>query len=148
MPQEIKIRNGTVSDIHVVKKIADQNSRSLGFLMRAALEESIGQNWLKVAVVQNTISGFVRYRMRRDMVLKIYEICVAQEFRGRSLGRLLIGELCQEGFKLKATRIELRCPEELPANRFYEKMGFKITKIDKGKNRRLINWALKLESYG
>jgi len=38
----------------------------------------------------------------------------------------------------------LKCPEDLPANKFYKHLGFREIGIEEGKNRNLIIWEIKI----
>lgn len=65
--------------------------------------------------------GYCRFHIRRDGVLKIYEIISTKKGAGTQLLQLL-----QE----KGRDIEAKCPKEYESNKWYQKKGFQLQKQD------------------
>ncbi|KAA0192530.1 hypothetical protein FBUS_07750 [Fasciolopsis buskii] len=53
------------------------------------------------------------------------QLFIEQEFRGRGLGRMMMARLCRIGVAEHAVHIKLVFQKGLPAEKFYERLGFK-----------------------
>jgi ribosomal protein S18 acetylase RimI-like enzyme len=144
---QIIIRTLISSDIPGVKKLADQNRDALGFLPLAKLIEVERDNRALVASKNNTIIGFVLFRHRKiDLQTTLSDICISEDYRNQGIGRMLVDALLIDcGNKLRDF-IQLKCPIDLPANIFYERLGFSLHTIEDGKKRQLKVWRLLVSS--
>lgn len=136
----LSIRAATEDDISAVKCIADANKKTIGFVIRPALEKAASKGWLLVAEQDGEFVGFCNYRHCRNKRTTIYEICVAEVFRGRGVGRLLIDMLVYQTAKLNQSHITLKCTVENSANEFYRKLGFEYGGQQDGRKRKLNIW--------
>lgn len=141
----VYLRKANITDLDAIKRIADANQHALGFVRRATLKRSIEKGWLIVAE-DECIVGFVNYRHRRDTQTTLYEICVDKSRRRVGIGRALIRALVEEALGLGKTRICLKSPFDLPANQFYEAMGFTLIGIQPGKCRLLRVWEMPIST--
>lgn len=143
---DIEIRYAKVEEIGEIKRLADRNRETLGFIMRPAFLESYEKYWLLVACCKDDIIGFVRFRHRRDHVTTLYEICVAKPYRGMGVGRKLIFSLDLDARIEGSTKIQLKAPTHIDANGFYEHLGFSWTysTLQNGKRRPLNVWEYTL----
>lgn len=80
------------------------------------------------------MGAFCHWHKRKDGISIIYEICVADEARGKGLGRKMID--------LLPLPIRLKCPVDNESNKFYEHLGFKLVGIVPGRKRKLNIWLL------
>ncbi len=130
--------------IDQVKSIADSHRSELGFHSRRSFIDSSKRDELLVAKICGQIKGFIRYHHRRDRLTTLYEIAIAPEARGSGVGRQLIEALITDCQKVESRCIRLSCPVELPANQFYEKLGFMRLhrRSQPGRNRPLNEWSL------
>jgi ribosomal protein S18 acetylase RimI-like enzyme len=136
------IIKATPQHVDAMKIMADANRSELGFTLRAQIQEAIEQNRAFVALIDKKLVGFVIYRHRkRDLQTTLAEICISQDYRGRGLGKGLIEALVQECLKMSRAFIQLKCPVDLPANKFYERLGFRNISSESGKSRRLNIWV-------
>jgi hypothetical protein len=100
--------------------MADRHRDEIGFLARAAFEEALDNQYLKLHVASNR-AGFCRWRKRkRDGVSVIYEIVSEKRGAGRAL-------LMSVPLPLR-----LKTPIDLPANGFYEHMGGHLERVEEG----------------
>ena len=137
------VRKATSGDLDAIKRLADRHKAELGFVLRPALAKAIADRELFVAEVpQGPIVGFVHYHHRRDQQTTLYHIVVNEDFRGIGVGQTLIHALSKEAARRGKTVILLKCPQNLSANRFYQKLGFTLSVVEKGKHRPLNVWAL------
>ena len=137
-----KIRKAIPEDVDDIKVLADAHKHELGFVMRPALERSIARREIIVAENYHSVVGFVEYHHRQDKQTTIYHIAVMTEYRRQGIGQALITALREEADKLGKTTIQLKCPVDLPADRFYSEIGFDKMKEEEGKARRLGLWRI------
>ncbi len=132
------------SDVDVVKRIADQHRAELGFHARQAYVDSLNKGELLIAKIADQIVGFTRYHHRRDNRTTLYEIAISPTARDKGIGRKLIKALIEDCQCVSSRYLRLSCPVELPANRFYEAVGFiKSTRRSRrGRSRPLFEWEL------
>lgn len=139
------------------KRLADQHKSELGFINRAVLQKAIETQSLLLAVssnedkhgyeeVETEIVGMLYFYVRRDHTVTLSSIAVAQSQQRSGIGRKLIEKLFEIAHSLGKTQIRLKCPAELPANRFYERLGFTLSFIEPGKHRPLNVWVYTLDS--
>lgn len=93
-----------------------------------------------------TTGGLCRWHLRQDGQLTIREILVLPHMRRTGIGKaMLIFLKARDG----ATSIFAKCPADLDANYWYEKMGFELEDRElagkEGGRRRWLNlWRLPL----
>lgn len=134
-----------------IKLLSDQHKRELGFVNRAIFEKAIAAGELLVATsweneVGSEIVGFVHFYVRRDTAVTLYSIVVNQTYQGSGLGRRLFEALVQAAKERGKTQIRLKCPTELAANLFYERLGLEIIEVEPGKQRPLNIWLYSIGS--
>lgn len=134
------VRKAVSHDLLAIKAIADGNKSELGFIIKSALLVGIEKGWLFVIEQDNLLVGFIHYRHRQDTQTTIYEICVAQGYRGQGMGRLLIEAVIHEARMRGQTFILLKAIASLDANRFYEHLGFTCSGVERGKKQPLTIW--------
>lgn len=135
------IRQAATDDIESIKQIADKNKQSLGFLPRVKVQDAIAANRVFVLEIGVTIVGFVIYRHRkRDQQTTLSDICVADAWRRQHGGHLLVEALYDECLQLNRAFILLKCPQDLAANHFYERLGFYCERVEPGQKRSLNVW--------
>ena len=133
-----------LSDVDNVKRIADQHRAELGFHARQAYVDSLSKGELLIAKIDDQIVGFTRYHHRRDNQTTLYEIAMTSDARGKGIGRKLINALITDCQRVSSRCLRLSCPVELPANRFYEAVGFirSARRSRRGRSRPLYEWEL------
>ena len=133
-----------LSDVNVVKCIADQHRAELGFHARQAYVDSLDKGELLIARKDDQVVGFTRYHHRRDNRTTLYEIAIVPEVRGKGIGHQLIKALIADCQRVFSRCLRLSCPVELPANRFYEAIGFvrSTRRSRRGRSRPLYEWEL------
>lgn len=137
----ITIRKAKLTDIDAIKQIADAHRRELGFVRRPSLIESIKRQEVFVAQNGDGLVGFMEFHHRKDSQTTLYNIVVNDNHRRESIGRLFMENLENEAIRQNKSVILLKCPEELSANIFYERLGYALIRTDPGKSRRLNIWA-------
>lgn len=138
------VRRAVSSDLTATKALADAHKRELGFILRPVLEQAIQQGEVLVAANGVDMLGFVHFHHRRDEQTTLYNIVVDPEHRRRGVGKRLLESLVNECREREKSFILLRCPEDLAANKFYERSGCTIIGTEASKRRRLIVWRRKV----
>lgn len=136
------IRRASITDLKAIKQLADQHRHELGFVLAPSLARSIERNELLVAENSEGIIGFVDFHHRRDNQTTLYHIAVHSDHRRQSIGRQLMGELIRDAREHKKEFIQLKCPVDLEANKFYESQGFCRVHVQPNKHRELAIWCL------
>jgi len=142
----IKIRKAKPVDLDAIKSLVDSHKHELGFVLRPALMKSIDRSEVFVANGGKTIVGVLDYHHRLDQQTTIYHFVVAPQLRRQGVGRLLVEALKEEAKEYGKSHILLKCPEDLESNDFYGRVGFQLTAIENGRQRRLNVWELVLIS--
>jgi GNAT superfamily N-acetyltransferase len=138
--------------LSAAKLLADQHKRELGFINRAILQKAIEAKSLLIALkngydeqAEHELVGLAHFYVRRDQIITLYSIVVAQAYRRTGLGRQLFVALVNEARIRGKKEIYLKCPEELPANLFYECLGLRKVAREPGKLRTLNIWKYTLD---
>ena len=84
-----------------------------------------------------------RWHKRKDGQITIYEIVVEERIQGMGVGRHLLERLLEQN----PTQIVAQCPADLPANGFYQHMGFSLDQVwETTSGRKMKTWVLRLSS--
>lgn len=94
---------------------------------------------------QSEVAGMVHFYARRDHIITLYNIVVAQTYQSRGIGRRLFEALIGVAESRGKTLIRLKCPAELPANLFYKHLGLELIVVEPGKIRPLNVWGYTLK---
>jgi len=113
------------SIVEVIKRLADAHRVELGFHTRQSFVESLARRELLVAMVDGQPVGFARYHHTRNGYTTLQEIVTIPSMRTMGIGRCLVATLVAECQRRGTRAIRLSCPVELPANRFYQALGFR-----------------------
>lgn len=140
----INVRKATADDLDDIKVLADAHRHELGFVRRPALIVAIDRQEVLVAQNHQELVGFVEYRHRQDTQTTLYHIAVKPEYRHQGVGRALIKALQAEAQSRGKHKIYLKCPQDLPANRFYRQLGYQLISKETDRKRSLVIWELSL----
>lgn len=148
MTSGLRVRKPVDADLPLIKKLADDHRRELGFVRTDALRNSLRRGWLLVAEAEGGISGFVHWWARRDGTIVVYNIVVDTPVRRLGLGSRLLRAVVDWAEGHDSLAVQLKCPVDLPANEFYAQTGFRLYSQDAGKRRALNCWRMDLVTAG
>ena len=132
------IRYAIESDIQSIKKLADLHKKELGFTNIAIIRDAQQHNQIIIIEQEDIIVGFIRFRLRKDDIVVIYEIVVGPKRMG--YGTQLLRHFIKISKESNKQYIRLKCSIELGANLFYKKMRFHLIGSESGKKRELNIW--------
>jgi GNAT superfamily N-acetyltransferase len=118
-----------------VQSAADENRSALGFLPASVYPQSAMQSklWVATSTGENRYLGHLLFGGTYPH-LKITQLFVAPDQRHRAVGSRLIQEFIAYGEKHNYISISARVASDLPANRFWERLGFQcVQQIAGGK---------------
>ncbi len=91
------------------------------------------------------LHGMCHYHLRRDGQLTIREIIVQKGHQGHGIGRAMLQKLEAAALEAGVTSIFAKCPDDLPANAWYARMGFSLEGTERTRSGRRLNlWRLKI----
>ena len=127
-----------------VKRHADTDKDALGFLPSAVYDEAAQSDNLLVAITQrgevNAYAGHLLFGGKFPHA-RIYQTFVLPEFRGKHVGRALVEKLVSMTESFSFLSVSARVAADLPANGFYEAMGFEVAAVRPGgpSRKRILN---------
>lgn len=137
----LKTAQDVLPYVSQIAAIADQNKVAFGFLAASAYEQMAlkGQLWIAVNN-QNEIKGYLIFGGTMPTI-KVFQIYVCTTSRGACVGRKLIGALKEYAKERHYHSISAKVASDLPANKFWEAVGFRIYRQVPGseQKKRIIN---------
>lgn len=117
----------------------DGNKRSFGFITPSAYQESIAKGNLWILAYERKYVGHLLLGGKYP-VIKIFQLYISNSYKNRGYGRFLVDKLIQYAKSEYYQSISAKVAAELPAIKFWEKVGFKLIDQESGRgNTRLIN---------
>ena len=119
---KITILKLTVADLDAVDELMKPNTRTIGFLPRAVLEDYLRKgSVLGARAPDGQLIGYLLYGAYPDR-FRITQLCVQDDFRNQGLARNLLEALKTSASTQKVIR--LRCRNDFEAHLMWEKLGF------------------------
>lgn len=124
-----------------VSAIADKNKAAFGFLSKTVYEQmaSKGQLWVAVNSMRE-LKGYLMFGGTMPS-LKVFQVYACETVKGHGVGSKLIEALKEFAKDKNYHSIVARVASDLPANNFWERVGFSVYRQVKGgeTTRRTIN---------
>jgi predicted nucleic acid-binding protein len=111
--------NGKLFDS--ILKLWRVHSDTLGFMPEGGFSEHAAKKHLLAIMHGAELGGYIMYRVANERA-SIVHLCVRENFRGKGLSRILIGNLIEKSKHLSG--IALRCRVDFVANDIWPKLGF------------------------
>lgn len=131
--------------LEAVDELMKRNSKTLGFLPRAALNDYCSKGGVLAAEASNgELAAYILYASH-PAYFRIAQLCVSENFRNRGIAKRLVEKLKESATSQKIIR--LRCRRDFPAHELWSKLGF--TSFDERPGRSadghlLVDWYLRL----
>ena len=134
----IRIREATTDDLPFIDGLQRANTKAVGYFPRGQFEGYVAQKAVLIAEGDAGPLGYIiskdRY-LKRDELGVVYQLNVAPEARRHLVGAALL----RAAFDRSAYGCRLYCcwcAKDLPANRFWEAMGFAPLAFRAGSDRK------------
>ena len=112
---------------------ADNNKDTLGFLPRSVFIEHAKAGLLWTAVdCNNALAGFLLFGKNMKYEIKVKQIFVLESFRRVNVAKILINDLLNYARKIGILSVTARVAADLPANNFWDKLGFRSFAQEQG----------------
>ena len=113
--------------IEQVRDLGDANRSTLGFLRSSVYMEAAmkGRLWIAADRRKRDLTGYLLFGGAYPH-LKVVQVFVHPEFRSFGVARTLIEELKSQGEETNHLTLTARVATELPANRFWQRLGFRV----------------------
>ena len=113
--------------LSAVRKNADAHKKELGFLSHTAYSDKAkkGKLWVLSDPDKSSYIGHLLFGGRDD-TLNVVQLFIAPVDRGKGFARELLNCLKEYGERLGKLSIIARVATDLPANKFYEREGFRL----------------------
>jgi GNAT superfamily N-acetyltransferase len=108
----------------------------LGFVNRAQCEE---KDLWTVTRNGDVVAAALGNHCTRKPQTTLYELAVAKDYRREGLATELINRMLRDS---PHNKVVCKCPTDLPANEFYDSVGFEQIATEQGKNRNLNVWEI------
>ena len=112
--------------------------------MRKSLEVADSRGELYVSPCGD---GMAYTWRRRDRSTTLHAIAVRKDCRLHGVGGALMARIVADGLSRDHTILRARCPETLPSNRFYARLGFSLGTTEIGRLTKLNVWELRLAPF-
>ena len=111
-----------------------KNTDALGFLPESAYTDAArkGHLWIAANIAKKQILGYLLLGGTFPN-LRVFQIFVCTNFRGRNIAPALIEKLKDYGQEHNFINIKAKVASELPANKFWQGLGFAIVDQSPGK---------------
>src|SRR3954471_13343535 len=122
----IAVRVAVMEDLPFLDALQKRHSKALGYFPTKQFEGYIAMGGVLIAQAGSAAVGYVISRdryLKRDELGVIYQLCVAPGEQRKLVGAALVREV----FERSAYGCRLYCcwcAQDLPANRFWQSMGF------------------------
>jgi len=122
----LKTAQDVLPFVSQVASIADQNKDNFGFLATSVYEQmaSKGQLWIAIDT-KNELKGYLMFGGTMPTI-KVFQVYVCVSKRGACIGRTMIDALKEYAKERHYHTISARVASDLPANKFWEAIGFRI----------------------
>lgn len=126
-----QLKEANQRDLGIINNLLRQLSEKESPLSRGDLKEILEQKrfFLFVAREERKIIGMASMyivRLASGVDANIDDVVVDEQYRGKGIGRLLMGTLIEKAKKEGAAYIDLTSkPERIAANELYRSLGFK-----------------------
>jgi N-acetylglutamate synthase-like GNAT family acetyltransferase len=152
----LTVRNGDLSDLSdIIRIVNSKNNRlSFGWVQKVVLADAAddqkakpetSQHRLRVVVDSaGNIVAFLRAYLRRDGVVTLHEIGVAEANQSSGIGAYLVNETIAHSRARGMMTLRVKTPVGMRSNGYYPRFGFRLVGSDAGRKRGLNVYELPL----
>lgn len=123
--------------VNEIQEIADQYKKELGGVLSPALIiDSFQRDKIITAKRGLKVVGFLIHGSMKESAVVVSYTATHKSFKGQNIGTLLVDRLIQKAREANVAYIVANVREDLPANKFWQKMGFAYTHCKRSSNKR------------
>jgi ribosomal protein S18 acetylase RimI-like enzyme len=146
-----KILEAINEDAPHIIALAEANEHELGPISKhkSWLLQQIDRGEVFVAKThEGEVVGFVSFHhkhLREDQYTTIYYLCTDSTYQRHGIGKRLMQAVAVDARLYGNRRITLKCPTQLPANHFYQSIGYTLEGSETDREGGRLNvWTLSL----
>ena len=147
----VTIRQASEKDAPAIIALSEASKEELGSIShhRQWLIQQIDIGEVFVAETdEGKLIGFVLFNhnpFTEDEYTTIYYLCVDVTYQRRWVGKRLVEAVAVDARLYGNKRVTLKCPSQLPANHFYQSIGYTLEGSETGQEGGRLNvWTLSL----
>ncbi len=147
----VTIRQASQEDASAIMALSQASKDELGLISqhRQWLLQQINVGEVLVAeTAEGELVGFVVFNhnpLTEDEHTTIYYLCTDSSYRRHGIGKRLMDEAAVDARLYGNKRITLKCPTQLPANHFYQSIGYTLEGSEADQEGGRLNvWTLSL----
>ena len=147
----VTVREASQEDAPAITALSEASEDELGTISqhRQWLEQQIDRGEIFVAeTAEGELVGFVVFDhnpLTAEEHTTIYYLCTDSAYRRRGIGKRLMEAVAADVRLYGNKRITLKCPTQLPANHFYQSIGYTLEGSETNhEGGRLNVWTLAL----
>lgn len=145
------VKEASEEDAAAILAMADVHRDELGPIShhRQWLLQQVERGEVFVARAgEGEVVGFVVFShqsLREQEHTMVYYICTSRDYRGQGVGKLLMETVASDARIRGNKTIALKCPANVPANHFYQSIGYALAESETdNEGGRLNLWILSL----
>jgi ribosomal protein S18 acetylase RimI-like enzyme len=147
----VTIRGASQEDASAIRTLSEASQDELGSISqhRHWLTHQIDIGEVFVAETsEGELVGFVVFNhdpLTEHEHTTIYYLCIHSTYRGHGIGKRLMEAVAVDARLFGNRRITLKCPSDLPANHFYQSVGYTLEGNETAQEGDRLNvWTLSL----
>jgi ribosomal protein S18 acetylase RimI-like enzyme len=147
----ITIREASQEDASAIRALSEASQDELGSISqhRLWLTHQIDRGDIFVAETsEGELGGFVVFDhnpMEEHEYTTVHYLCIHSTYRGHGIGKRLMEAVAVDARLFGNRRITLKCPTQLPANNFYQSIGYTLERRETDQEGGSLNsWTLSL----
>jgi ribosomal protein S18 acetylase RimI-like enzyme len=148
---EITVRQASQKDAPAIRALSETSQDELGSISqhRQWIIQQIDIGEVFVAETsEGELVGFVVFNhnlLTEHEHTTIYYLCIHSTYRRHGIGKRLAGAVAADARLYGNKRITLKCPTQLPANHFYQSIGYTLEGSETDQEGASLNsWSLSL----
>lgn len=110
--------------VQYIEQLARSEYEAIGFIPRPRLEQYSARGQILMAQENDENAGFLVFGAGWP-TLRVYQACIQYDARRREHGASLVQRLIAEAQRRGCYLISLWCADDLPANDFWQALGFR-----------------------
>lgn len=139
-----RVRIATPEDVNAIRHIQNRHSKAIGYLPGQAIEERAASARIIVIEENEEPAGFITFTHRRDGRTHVSQLAIDEQLWLLGLGSRCMEVVAAQAADLGQLGVTLKCALDLPAQRFWPRLGFQSGGLTQDRYRQCEAWCLRL----